>query len=380
MKISLRALALAIMATVLGVGTLASPAMAANPVYQAYDADNDPYNGIYLRNSTSMADATRVSSRYMTYGTRVELLCGTNGESVGPKNNSRWHSVKVLAGTAAGQTGWIADRYLNTPNKANQPTPGEKECGSNVQTAAANNSAPKSVDVVTLGTPQNGKHRWGNCDVQDFKQSSHDWVIVSYTGGTYVVRQGMLFGWFDNGGAPGSLGCPKSNEYVMLNSNGLQMVRQDFTGGSLFWNTGMNHAVRVDSAREGAINWAVDCVKRAGGNTCKYDGRVSNYALRCLGFVNDAYRKGQGMTPTGGPDNSNARTWQNRMTRSGNTNADRGAYVFWNTGKDGHVALSVGGGLAITTQFHGSGPRLIRIADYPGNYAGWAMPGLVASA
>ena len=96
--------------------------------YQVVDSDNDPYSGIYLRWGTAMEYVDRIPSNYMYYGTTVELICGTWGQAVGPYANRRWHLVTPLSGPAAGQYGWIADRYLNTPNRANEPTPGEPEC------------------------------------------------------------------------------------------------------------------------------------------------------------------------------------------------------------------------------------------------------------
>ena len=104
------------------------PAMA-NPVYRIVDSDNDPYTGIYLRNGTTMANVTRIASRYVVYNNTAELLCGTWGEAVGPYANRRWHQVRVTTGATTGQVGWMPDRYMNTPNAANQPTPGEPECG-----------------------------------------------------------------------------------------------------------------------------------------------------------------------------------------------------------------------------------------------------------
>ncbi|MER6752912.1 hypothetical protein ABT235_01845 [Micromonospora echinofusca] len=113
---------------VAGVGATAASA-GTGLFYQVVDADNDPYAGIYLRNSTRMDDVNRVWYRYMLYGTTIELMCGTWGEAVGPYANRRWHQVYVPGGDARGQTGWVADRYLNTPNRANEPTPHEPECG-----------------------------------------------------------------------------------------------------------------------------------------------------------------------------------------------------------------------------------------------------------
>src|SRR5688572_4218562 len=105
-----------------GLGFVPAPAQAGTGLfYTVVDSDQDPYSGIYLRNDTNMGSATRVTSRYMLYGTRIELICGTWGESVGPRNNRRWHQVYVPSGYAAGQTGLVADRYLDTPNVANKP-------------------------------------------------------------------------------------------------------------------------------------------------------------------------------------------------------------------------------------------------------------------
>jgi hypothetical protein len=110
-------------------GFVAAPSAMANPSYSIIDADNDPYTGIYLRNGTSMANVSRIPSRYVVYGNTATLLCGTWGEAVGPYANRRWHQVRVNTGATAGQVGWVADRYMNTPNAANQLTPGEPECG-----------------------------------------------------------------------------------------------------------------------------------------------------------------------------------------------------------------------------------------------------------
>lgn len=122
--------ATAAIAITIGCVAIASPAHAGTGLfYQAVDSDNDPYSGIYLRDGTSMANVRRITSRYLYYGNTVELICGTWGEAVGPNSNRRWHSVTAINGPAAGQTGWIADRYVNTPNVANQVTPGEPECG-----------------------------------------------------------------------------------------------------------------------------------------------------------------------------------------------------------------------------------------------------------
>lgn len=134
----LQAVALAVTLAVIGT------ADARAATYTVVDADNDPYSGIYLRDGTSMANVRRILERYMLYGTHVELQCGAWGESVGPFSNRRWHQVRVATGASAGQVGWIADRYLDTPNKANEATPGEPECGAQGGTAPPTESAPRT--------------------------------------------------------------------------------------------------------------------------------------------------------------------------------------------------------------------------------------------
>lgn len=151
--------AVAALVAALGLATVTAPSAEAGPTYQAYDADNDPYNGIYLRNGTSMGNVSRTPSNYITYGTSLDLMCGTWGESVGPYGNRRWHNVRVLNGSNAGRVGWIADRYVNTPNRANQPTPGEPECGSGP--APAPQPSPQVYPESWVGSPVNGVYDQG---------------------------------------------------------------------------------------------------------------------------------------------------------------------------------------------------------------------------
>ncbi|HEX9153667.1 MAG TPA: hypothetical protein VF809_02500, partial [Candidatus Saccharimonadales bacterium] len=113
-----------------GVAVEASPAIAAsNPVYTVTNHDNDGTNGIYYRNSTSMADSIRQLPYYARYGDRIELICGTNGEAVGQYGNKRWHLVRDLDNPKAPNQFYIPDHDTNTPNRANRPTVGERECG-----------------------------------------------------------------------------------------------------------------------------------------------------------------------------------------------------------------------------------------------------------
>src|SRR5262249_27728918 len=117
---------------------------------------------------------------------------------------------------------------------------GERECGPADMSDVVVASAPKpstTINGVNVGIPQNEIHPWGSCRVRDFKGGPLGWVIVSCAAGTRIVRNGMLFGWCDQGGAPGRLGCPTTDEYAFAGG-----ARQDFQHGSLFWEPGWDHA------------------------------------------------------------------------------------------------------------------------------------------
>jgi hypothetical protein len=57
-------------------------------------------------------------------GAVVTTVCWTWGDSVGPYNNRLWWLISY-----AGRQFYAADRYLSTPNVANQPPAGEPQCG-----------------------------------------------------------------------------------------------------------------------------------------------------------------------------------------------------------------------------------------------------------
>ncbi len=133
-----------------GVAIEATPAFAdSNPVYTVTNHDHDGTNGIYYRNSPNMSDSIRRLPYYARYGDRIELICGTNGESVGQYNNRRWHLAKDLDNPTAPGQFYIPDHDTNTPNKANQPTPGEKECGSGNSPNLGNQTGnPQQAETV----------------------------------------------------------------------------------------------------------------------------------------------------------------------------------------------------------------------------------------
>ena len=346
-------------------GAITLTAVAA-PTYHLVDADRANDGGVFLRNSPRWADTSRTPGFGLYYGESGELICGTWGDAVGPYSNRRWHKVRDLSRSVG--IGWLPDRYFDTPNNANQPTPGERECGPADIGGAVLTSAPTRPTVINganVGYAQNGVHQWGGCRVQDFKGGPLDWVIVSYTNGTHIVHGGMLFGWFDNGGAPG-IGCPVNQEHPYLNG-----VRQDFTSASLYWFPGMNHAARITDNR----------IEKALADAFSHNQTPYKQNL-CLEFVATSFSN------TGwhlkGPYGINVRAvdwWNTDMSPAprhpGDMHPPRGALVYWDFwhGGDGHTAISLGNGLAISTSFNGNpNVHVFTISDVPQHYRGWREP------
>src|SRR5437667_12857008 len=86
-------------------------------------------NLIYTVNKTTAAGGvfarygphTNATNRIIGYGTypnqQVKLLCGvTDGDQVGPYQNSSWHFVTDLDNPGEGNF-WVSDHYLDTPSR-----------------------------------------------------------------------------------------------------------------------------------------------------------------------------------------------------------------------------------------------------------------------
>lgn len=115
-------------ALAIGVGVLGAGTAHADPSYHLVDADHASDGGVYYRNNPHWNDTNRTPGRGLYYGETAQLICGTWGDPVGPYANRRWHKVNNLSRNIG--VGWLPDRYFDTPNNANQPTPGERECTS----------------------------------------------------------------------------------------------------------------------------------------------------------------------------------------------------------------------------------------------------------
>ncbi len=100
------------------VATEAVPAAAdSGLVYTVVNPDNDGTRKIYDRNSPNWGDSNRKLPDASYYGDRLELICATNGEAVGPYSNRRWHYAENLTHPEAGRT-WIPDRLSRYPQQS----------------------------------------------------------------------------------------------------------------------------------------------------------------------------------------------------------------------------------------------------------------------
>jgi hypothetical protein len=246
------------------------------------------------------------------------------------------------------------------------------------------------IGGVNLGAPSDSPHRWGDCNVQDFKSApGYGWVIVSYgywdtTGyhdtGPQIVRNGMLWGWFDQGGAPGHLSCPRNSQHNPGVTD-QRVVAQDFRGGTLFWGPGMDHATVLDHSRWPAVKWGLQHLGTP------YD------VGWCLKFVVDAYNVGLyggRIVLHGGPYDTattTARAYQWWYTGAGShpgdVNAPFGMFVVW-AGPEahdgsGHIAIGLGGGYMLTTEYDTNvSPSNVNVhiqrVRNDTNYLGWVVP------
>jgi hypothetical protein len=354
-------------------------------------------DGVWFRNSPSVRDTDGVTGHGVYAGDRVHLQCYAFGEAVGAYNDQLWYFVNNLTrptvpSNGALNQGYLNAHYVNDGKVANVVDDGVPLCagqpgsagGSSGGTSgggevlgAATGSMPATPDVapvykngqlsevdgVKLGSARNDWHWYGGCWARDYN-TAKDWAIVVKAGSTYhLVRNGMLFGWFDNGGGPGALGCPTSAEGSSItaastagtgDSVKVTTTYQQFTGGKLWWVTGMDHAVRVSDHAWQAIGWARSCMITQGCSYVGSDVRVPNYEGYCLGFVYQAYTYGAGVTPVGpAGGTAQAKQWWTSTTVSGKAAGDLrpapGRYGVWDNARDGHIVLSIGGGYAIST-------------------------------
>jgi hypothetical protein len=267
--------AVLVMAVATGVAAGAAPA-SASPQVRVVGADG----GVYWRSAADWNTPVAVAGHGVYTGDTVQLNCWVRGGTAPPYwNNPLWYDATVVSGRGTGR-GLVNDHFLNTgTNQPNIVLAGVPACGSAPPPPPP---AGTVINGIAVGHPTNAAHWWGSCWLRDYTGGPHGHVIVSYTGGTHVVHDGMLYGWFDNGGAPGALGCPTSDEYGF--SNG---VRENFARGALVWYSGWNHAQRLWGGPGTFANSAIATwmLQRAPGGV---SGTVSNAYGVWLGQCRDA--------------------------------------------------------------------------------------------
>lgn len=101
-------------------------------------------------------------------GASVVTSCWTWGDAVGPNANRLWWLISY-----AGRQMYAADRYLSTPNVANQPPSGEPQCGG----APASTEAPQ----VWVGSPVDGS--WSRSE----GAATHHWLANASDQGDWAV-------------------------------------------------------------------------------------------------------------------------------------------------------------------------------------------------
>lgn len=349
---------------------LASSVIFASPVaagtglfYTVVNSDSDGYNGIYLRNGTDMNNVTRTSTRYMTYGTRIELICGAWGTAVGPYANRRWHYVRVASGAITNTQGWVADRYTNTPNKANVGTPGEPECGSapSVQPPKPSGTyvaAAQQVRFCVTTTIAGCGTYLGGIQTPTIGQNATV-SMVCWTDGSNATYGYTTNRWFWIRAASGEGFINAAYVRNQTSVPACSTVKRIWAAQTAIQRYNETYARPSDRAlfadREwGELlgEWAGDCPK-----------------VPYVGW------RGAGVSIPKGNAIANYRSYANaRRINSGTPPV--GAVVFYNVTSYGHEAISLGNGLVFTTTGMDGNRSANTVRSYRhwSNYLGWAMP------
>lgn len=187
-------------------------------------------------------------------------------------------------------------------------------------------------------------------------------------GVTGMVLKKIMGMFFADGGVIKGPGGPKDDKVPALLSNGefvVQASAVDKYGVDLF------EKLNAKRFAEGGLNSPSEAVSWALAHT----GQDLGYEGLCDHFVAQAY----------GRDHSgyaSAREHYQAALAAKDIHTDQnpppGALVYWDTGANGHIALSVGGGKVASTDFlHKGQEDVVPIADITekwGTYLGWSDP------
>src|SRR5947209_6949498 len=112
-----------------GFGALQGGRTAHADTNLVYTVDaNTAAGGVYARYGPHINATNRINGYGVYPNETVRLLCGvTDGDPVGPRQNTSWHFVTDLSNPSEGNF-WLNDRYIDSPNTASQLAPGESVC------------------------------------------------------------------------------------------------------------------------------------------------------------------------------------------------------------------------------------------------------------
>lgn len=219
------------------------PATNSLPLPQVTVVNTD--GGVYWREKPDWSTAIVNPGEGVYDGDLVELQCFEWG-TTSPGSTSRlWYRVDLVnPGSRQEVSGLVHDHNVDTGTSlADQVMIGVPPCG-----VTELDDVPLIVFQGQQPGTGYGWHQWGNCRVQDFYNGTEPHtIVVSYPYyGTFAwVHGGMLAGWFHEGGATGSLGCPTSDEHPGdIGTTGQRL--QDFDHGQLGWVEGFPYALVVE--------------------------------------------------------------------------------------------------------------------------------------
>jgi hypothetical protein len=101
-----------------------TPPSGGDLTFSVYNADG----GIYYRNSPHWADTSARAGVGVYNGDRVQLVCGSHGDAVGPGNNTAWSYVRNLTRPTIGP-GWVSEHFIDDGAPPNAFPAGEPDCG-----------------------------------------------------------------------------------------------------------------------------------------------------------------------------------------------------------------------------------------------------------
>ncbi|HSH31246.1 MAG TPA: hypothetical protein VK963_01115, partial [Candidatus Saccharimonadales bacterium] len=219
------------------------------------------------------------------------------------------------------------------------------------------------------GYPANDVHRWGSGWVQDLSGGQRGWNILmrgDWVGRIYNLRGAIWQKYREMGGTAGYLGFPTSEEYGWSG-----IVRQDFEGGSLVWDSAGGARPLAASREQRAVAWARSQV----GQTHQPNGTA--WEGWCDRFVANAYGRATSGYNTAYDHYRNLR--DRGLIHGGDPNVPYGALAFFGPTSgypQGHVMMAAGDGRFITTALNRNSSVNEPVHEAGlgevGNYLGWA--------